>query len=103
MDRNCRGHDWPEDVDHQREVTCGPKTYPYEVPHVYSPSSTFTVGMYAFRDLMPIVIEARHMHVVLWLLILVMCWFRHTCFEMGLLFASESTQHAAQCTQFVGC
>lgn len=58
MDHNRCGHDGPEDIDDQREMACGPETYAYEVPQVYSPPSTFTVRMYASRDLVPIVVEA---------------------------------------------
>lgn len=73
VNRNGCGHEGPEDIDHQRESTGGPETYAQEVPRVYSPSTTLTVGMYAFRDLVPVVIEARHVHVVRRFLLLSMC------------------------------
>ena len=73
MNRNRCGHEGPEDIDDQREMTGGSEAYPYEVPRVYSPSSTFTVGMYAFCDFVPIVIEAWQVHMVVWFLILFMC------------------------------
>ena len=74
---------------------------------MYTASPALTIGMYAFCNLVPVVIEARHVHVVLQFLILPMCrsWgtgnlVMSVCLVGGLWIASEpgnGARHFKQC------
>lgn len=64
MDGNCRRNERPKSIDHHRHMTCGAETDPQKMPRVYPGSSTFTIWLDAPCNLVPIVVEDWHMHVV---------------------------------------
>lgn len=67
---------------------------------MYSPPSTFAIGMYAFCNLVPVVVEAWHVHMMLLFLMLPICWLWETGILLtitnlrsGHWFALEPSQH----------